>query len=75
MAWLNRIFSLQRERVIFSRIYYELFAEWFPDAQFCFAQFINLAVYTEQIANHNGTEVEESMDVEAGQFEDAEEEP
>ncbi|XP_043283451.1 methylosome subunit pICln [Venturia canescens] len=29
----------------------------------------------EQVASHNGTDVEESMDVEAGQFEDAEEDP
>jgi len=29
----------------------------------------------EQMGNHNGTEVEEAMDVEAGQFEDAEEDP
>lgn len=28
-----------------------------------------------QVASHNGTEQEESMDVEAGQFEDAEEDP
>ena len=33
-------------------------------------------LFSDQVeANQNGTEVEEAMDVEAGQFEDAEEEP
>lgn len=42
-----------------------------------FKQFITNPFSIEQIgANHsNGTEVDEPMDVEAGQFEDAEEDP
>lgn len=35
-----------------------------------------LFVLLEQLgANHNGTELQEAMDIEAGQFEDAEEDP
>lgn len=34
------------------------------------------SIFLEQIgANHNGTETDEAMDIEAGQFEDAEEDP